>query len=138
MAPTISVVIPVHNRFELTTLAVESVLAQTLGVLEVIPVDDGSTDGTSGLLSRRIQEDAAWRKQVRLFHQEYQAVSGARNRGVVLEGMRAASLKTTSTFTWTAAGARLLDVYRETIEACAAERSAFVPGRHTLERGAFA
>ena len=50
MNPTISVVIPVYNRFELLKRAVESALGQTLRVTEVILVDDGSFDGTSELL----------------------------------------------------------------------------------------
>jgi len=82
MSPTISVVIPVYNRFELTKHAVESVLAQTLRVSEVILVDDGSIDGTSELLPRYIEENTAWRERVRYFHQENQGVSSARNSGI--------------------------------------------------------
>jgi glycosyltransferase involved in cell wall biosynthesis len=79
---TVSVIIPVHNRFELTKRSVESVLAQTVPVAEVILVDDGSNDGTSELLRRHIAENPTWRGQVRYFHQESQGVSAARNLGV--------------------------------------------------------
>lgn len=44
--PRISVVIPTYNRAHYLPQALDSVLAQTCGPLEVIVVDDGSTDGT--------------------------------------------------------------------------------------------
>jgi glycosyltransferase involved in cell wall biosynthesis len=47
----ISVVIPTHNRAHLVRRAVASALAQTFADLEVIVVDDGSTDGTGALLA---------------------------------------------------------------------------------------
>jgi glycosyltransferase involved in cell wall biosynthesis len=84
MNPAISVVIPVYNRFELTKLAVESVLNQTLPVSEVILVDDGSIDGTSDLLPCYLKANPAWRDRVRYFHQECKGVSAARNRGIDL------------------------------------------------------
>lgn len=80
--PTVSVVIPVYNRFELLKRAVESVLAQTLPVFEVILVDDGSVDGTSELLPRYVAENPAWRGRVHYFHQENQGPSVASNNGV--------------------------------------------------------
>ncbi|PYG96970.1 hypothetical protein CVV67_30085, partial [Arthrobacter stackebrandtii] len=42
--PTISVVIPYHNREKIIQQCIESVLNQTITNLEVIAVDDGSTD----------------------------------------------------------------------------------------------
>ncbi len=46
MPPTISVAMPVYNRFGILKYSVESVLMQTLPVSEVILIDDGSIDGT--------------------------------------------------------------------------------------------
>ncbi len=80
--PTVSVVIPVYNRFELLKYSVESVLAQTVPVSEVILVDDGSFDGTSELLPHFIAEKPAWRERVRYFHQENQGPGAARNLGL--------------------------------------------------------
>lgn len=50
--PALSVVIPAYNVARFITAAVESVLAQTMGDLEVIVVDDGSTDETAALVRR--------------------------------------------------------------------------------------
>ena len=82
MNPTISVVIPVYNRFELLKRAVESALGQTLRVTEVILVDDGSFDGTSELLPRHVEENSGWRERVRYFHQENHGPNVARNLAI--------------------------------------------------------
>jgi glycosyltransferase involved in cell wall biosynthesis len=82
MKPTISVVIPVYNRFDLLKHAVNSVLAQTLPVIEVILVDDGSVDETPALLPRYIAGNEAWRDRVVYLHQENQGPNVARNNGI--------------------------------------------------------
>lgn len=52
-APLLSVVIPTWNRAHLVCEAIESALSQRTGQVEVIVVDDGSTDDTAGMLTRR-------------------------------------------------------------------------------------
>ncbi len=79
---TVSVVIPVYNRFELTKRSVDSVLSQTVPVTEIILVDDGSIDGTSELLPRYVADNPAWRDVVRYFRQDSRGVSAARNLGI--------------------------------------------------------
>jgi GT2 family glycosyltransferase len=49
--PTVSVLLPTYDRAEYLGAAIESVLGQTFGDLELIVVDDGSTDGTDRLLA---------------------------------------------------------------------------------------
>ena len=49
-SPKVSVVIPVYNRERLLAGCLDSILSQTQPNLEVIVVDDGSTDGTAALL----------------------------------------------------------------------------------------
>ena len=82
MNPTISVIVTVYNRFELTKRAVESVLAQTLPVSEILLMDDGSFDGTSELLPPYVAGNPAWRERVHYFHQENQGPGAARNNGI--------------------------------------------------------
>lgn len=50
MHPEVSVLMPVRNAAEWVGAAIESIRAQTLGDWELISVDDGSTDATSGIL----------------------------------------------------------------------------------------
>lgn len=77
-APRVSVVIPTHNRATAVVYAIESVLAQTFTDLEVIVVDDGSTDGTAALLAERYGGDS----RVRVLEREQGGVSAARNLGL--------------------------------------------------------
>lgn len=73
--PSVSVVIPTHNRLHTLQRAVSSVLQQTYSIVELIVVDDGSTDDTSDWL--RTQP-----ANIRVITQENHGVSHARNRGI--------------------------------------------------------
>jgi glycosyltransferase involved in cell wall biosynthesis len=74
--PQVSVIIPTYNRARKVARAVASVLYQTYADYELIVVDDGSTDRTSGLLSRFHPQI------IRLVHGKNKGVSAARNSGV--------------------------------------------------------
>jgi glycosyltransferase involved in cell wall biosynthesis len=82
MMPSISVIVPVYNRFHSLKRTVESVLAQTLRVLEVIVIDDGSVDQTPRLLPQYIRDNPVWRGTVRYLRQENQGPNVARNHGI--------------------------------------------------------
>lgn len=56
-APLISVLLPVHNGGAFLAEALDSVLSQTLGDLEVIAVENGSTDGSLSVLRDRATHD---------------------------------------------------------------------------------
>lgn len=55
--PKISVIIPVYNTEKYVEASVRSVMNQTYGNLEIICVDDGSTDGSLDILHRLAKED---------------------------------------------------------------------------------
>jgi len=76
MNPKVSVVIPTYNRAAVVPRAIESVLAQTVTDLEVIVVDDGSSDGTGQILKKMFGD------RIRYFAQANQGVSVARNKGM--------------------------------------------------------
>ena len=58
MPGTVSVIIPTFNRARFLGEALDSVLGQTYSDLEVIVVDDGSTDGTAEVMATRTRDDA--------------------------------------------------------------------------------
>ena len=73
--PLISVILPTYNRADWLTQAVDSVLNQTYAPVELIVVDDGSTDGTADLLT-------AYGPRLTVLRQVNSGVSAARNRGI--------------------------------------------------------
>jgi glycosyltransferase involved in cell wall biosynthesis len=80
--PFVSVVIPTYNRSQRVNTALESALAQTYADLEVIVVDDGSTDGTGETIQQLIRRQDGQHKPIRYFFQANQGPSVARNKGI--------------------------------------------------------
>jgi len=83
MNPEVSVVIAAYKRVKQLILAVDSVLAQTVPVAEVIIIDDGSVGELPERIPHMIAENSAWRARVRYFWQENQGQSAARNNGIL-------------------------------------------------------
>ena len=71
----VSVIIPTYNRGWIVRDAIDSVLGQTYADVELIVVDDGSTDRTSDTLN-------SYGDRLRVIRQANQGVSAARNRGI--------------------------------------------------------
>jgi glycosyltransferase involved in cell wall biosynthesis len=76
--PLVSVVIPAHNAARYIEETLESALGQTYRNLEVIVVDDGSTDTTGEIVERSTRSD----DRVRLIRTKNQGVAAARNTGI--------------------------------------------------------
>lgn len=76
--PLITVIVPVYNIIEYLPRCVHSLTAQTYTNLEIILVDDGSTDGTGQLCDELAKEDS----RVKVFHKENGGSSSARNLGL--------------------------------------------------------
>lgn len=83
-APLVSVVIPTFNRRVLLVEAVESCLKQSYPNIEIIIVDDGSTDSTEELVN--LQMAGVWSQRVRYITQVNSGASAARNKGLSLAG----------------------------------------------------
>jgi glycosyltransferase involved in cell wall biosynthesis len=76
-APRVSVVLPTYNRATVLGASMESVLDQTYRDLELLVVDDGSTDDTAAVVDSVDDPRVAY-----LAHEQNRGVSAARNTGI--------------------------------------------------------
>ncbi len=79
-APRVSVIMPVYNTEPYLEEAVNSILNQTLRDIELVAVNDGSTDGSPAILERFAAQDP----RVRVVSQPNAGLSATRNRGFEL------------------------------------------------------
>ena len=77
--PLISVIIPVYNVERYISKCIESITSQTYGNLEILLVDDGSTDCSGAICDEYAMSD----KRIRVFHNPNKGVSSARNFGLI-------------------------------------------------------
>ena len=77
--PLVSVIIPVYNTQDYLKACIESVQNQTYPNLEILLVDDGSTDQSGALC----EEYAAQDERIRVFHKENGGLPDARNMGLM-------------------------------------------------------
>jgi len=75
--PTVSVVIPTYNRADVLPRAVDSVLGQTVADLELVVVDDGSTDDTADVLASYDDDRLRY-----VAHETNRGANVARNTGI--------------------------------------------------------
>lgn len=78
MKDTITVVVPVYNVERYLDRCVESICAQTHGELEIILIDDGSSDASGELCDKWARDDC----RVHVIHQKNGGLSAARNAGL--------------------------------------------------------
>ena len=78
MNPLISFIIPVYNVEKYLAQCIESVLVQSHDNIEIILVDDGSTDKSGEICDNFSKTD----NRVRVIHQENRGASAARNAGL--------------------------------------------------------
>lgn len=76
--PLISIIVPVYNIIEYLPRCVHSIMAQSYENLEILLIDDGSTDGTDKLCDELAREDG----RIRVYHQKNGGSSAARNQGI--------------------------------------------------------
>ena len=76
--PKISVIIPVYNVEDYLRQCLDSVINQTLDDIEIICVNDGSTDSSPDILEEYSRKDS----RIRIISQENMGLSGARNTGM--------------------------------------------------------
>lgn len=121
-APTISVIIPVYNQELFIAQCLDSVLTQSFKDLEVILVDDGSTDRTVDILKKY----NAQHKRVRLLSQKNKGAGAARNLGLDHANGEYIHFMDADDWLVSKAYAKLMEVKR----ACAADITVFLYNRY--------
>ena len=71
----LSMIVPAYNQAQFLPQALDSLLNQTYKNLEIIVVNDGSTDNTMEVLR-------TYESRVKIIHQANRGLAGARNRGL--------------------------------------------------------
>lgn len=74
----VSIIVPVYNAEKYLAQCMDSILAQTLKEMEVVCVDDGSTDGSGAMLDRYALQD----ERVKVLHYENRGYGAAMNAGL--------------------------------------------------------
>lgn len=76
--PVVSIIVPVYNAAAYVAECLQSLIAQTYPALEIIVIDDGSTDNSYAMC----QSLCSTSNRIRLYHQANAGVSAARNAGI--------------------------------------------------------
>lgn len=78
MAPKVSVIVPIYNVKQYLANSLDSIAGQKFDELEVLLIDDGSSDGSAEIAKAYAAKD----RRYRYIRQENAGVSAARNRGI--------------------------------------------------------
>lgn len=76
--PLVSIIVPIYNSQTYLAECIESLLGQSLKDIEILLINDGSTDASGAICDRFACQDA----RIRVIHQSNQGVSAARSTGV--------------------------------------------------------
>ena len=78
MNDIVSVVVPLYNVEPYMEKCLDSILGQTYYYLDIILVDDESSDGTAKICDQFAQKD----QRIRVFHEQHGGLSAMRNKGI--------------------------------------------------------
>lgn len=78
MSELISIIVPVFNTEKYLDKCIQSILGQTYSNIELLLIDDGSTDSSGAICDKYVTQDS----RVRVFHKPNEGVSIARNWGL--------------------------------------------------------
>ena len=81
--PLFSVLVPLYNRASVLPRALDSLLLQDLQDIEVVIVDDGSTDDSLAVANRWAQEQGGAAQRIKVISQENQGAASARNTAFI-------------------------------------------------------
>ena len=76
--PKVSIIVPIYNSEKYIERCIKSILAQTLEDIEIILVDDGSTDSSPELCDKYVEQDS----RVKVIHKENAGMGAAYNSGI--------------------------------------------------------
>lgn len=76
----VSIIIPVYNTEEFVEEAVRSIMNQTLQDIEIIIINDGSTDNSLSIIRKLANED----DRIQIYSRENKGLSATRNQGIYL------------------------------------------------------
>ncbi|MCH4099750.1 MAG: glycosyltransferase [Prevotella sp.] len=77
-SPLVSIIIPLYNKEKSIKTTIESALHQSYSNIEIVVIDDGSTDNSADIAKNLAKQD----NRIHFVHQENSGASSARNRGV--------------------------------------------------------
>lgn len=78
--PLVSIIVPIYNTKKYLSACLDSIIAQTYQNLEIILIDDGSTDHSGQIADNYTKKDS----RIKITHQKNQGQSAARNLGLTM------------------------------------------------------
>ena len=78
LKPLISIIVPVYNTSFYLRTCLDSIISQSYTFIEIIVIDDGSTDNSGKICDEYAEKD----NRIKVFHRENGGVSRAKNYGL--------------------------------------------------------